>query len=62
MKLTFYAMEKGSARLRPAPPTRQWMDETSEAFAYRCLPLNIANAHGWELLSPSSFSARRTST
>ena len=58
VKLTFYAMEKGSARLRPAPPTRQWMDETSEAFAYRCLPLNIANAHGWELLSPSSFSAR----
>jgi hypothetical protein len=26
-------------------------------FAYRCLPLNIANAHGWEILCPSAFSA-----
>ncbi len=24
--------------------------------AYRCLPLSIANAYGWELLSPSTFS------
>ena len=46
--------------LRPAPATRQWMDETSEAFAYRCLPLNIANAHGWEILAPAAFSARWT--
>jgi hypothetical protein len=34
------------------------MDATPEAFAYRCLPLNIANAHGWELLSPCGFEAR----
>jgi len=33
------------------------MDETPEAFAYRCLPLNIANAHGWEVLSPCAFDA-----
>jgi hypothetical protein len=33
------------------------MDATPEAFAYRCLPLNIANAHGWEVLSPCGFSA-----
>lgn len=58
MKLVFYPTGNGGAKLRPAPPTRQWMDETHEAFAYRCLPLNIANAHGWELLSLSSFSAR----
>ena len=45
-------------RIRPAPATRQWMDETQHSFAYRCLPLNIANAHGWEMLSPTGFTAR----
>jgi Family of unknown function (DUF6065) len=29
---------------------RAWMDATDQRFAYRCLPLNIANAHGWEIL------------
>lgn len=33
------------------------MDNTPESFAYRCLPLNIANAHGWEVLSPCAFAA-----
>jgi len=28
------------------------MDATHARFAYRCLPLAIANAHGWELLCP----------
>ncbi len=58
MKLIFYAIGDDGAELRSGLPTRAWMDETNEAFAYRCLPLNIANAHGWEFLSASSFSAR----
>jgi hypothetical protein len=33
------------------------MDRTPESFAYRCLPLNIANAHGWEILTPVAFDA-----
>jgi hypothetical protein len=33
------------------------MDATPDAFAYRCLPLNIANAYGWELLMPTTVSA-----
>ena len=33
------------------------MNATHYRFAYRCLPLNIANAHGWEVLSPAGFSA-----
>ena len=44
-------------RIRAASPRREWMDETPESFAYRCLPLNIANAHGWEILSPCGFEA-----
>jgi hypothetical protein len=33
------------------------MSDTPESFAYRCLPLNIANAHGWEVLSQCAFDA-----
>jgi hypothetical protein len=33
------------------------MDATSDKFAYRCIPLSIANASGWEILSPCSFRA-----
>jgi hypothetical protein len=29
------------------------MDATDQRYAYRCLPLSIANAMGWELLSPT---------
>ena len=43
--------------VRPAPADREWMDATGERFAYRCLPLTIANAHGWEILSPVGFAA-----
>ena len=28
-----------------------------ERFAYRCLPLSIANAHGWEILCGTGFTA-----
>ena len=36
-----------------------WMDATPERFAYRCLPLNMANQYGWELLCPVDVAARR---
>jgi hypothetical protein len=35
----------------PADVQRDWMNRTNERFAYRCLPLNIANQHGWFLLN-----------
>lgn len=33
------------------------MDASNGRFAYRCLPLLIANQHGWFLGSPAGFSA-----
>lgn len=33
--------------LIPAPTRRDWMDETAEKYANRCLPLLIANQSGW---------------
>jgi hypothetical protein len=56
-ELVCYLQPGWSPLIRPAPATRPWMDATPEAFAYRCLPLNIANAHGWEILSPCGFEA-----
>lgn len=42
--------------IRPAQQTRDWMDASPEKYGYRCLPLNIANSHGWEILNPWDFS------
>lgn len=57
MDLICYLNAGWAPLIRPAPATRAWMDATPESFAYRCLPLNIANAHGWEVLSPCAFDA-----
>jgi Family of unknown function (DUF6065) len=49
MKLTAYSLAPDPLPLRPASPTRAWMDRIPDRHAYRCLPLDIANAHGWEI-------------
>lgn len=36
---------------------RQWMDATPHRFAYRCLPLTIANQTGWWVTNPVGFTA-----
>jgi hypothetical protein len=33
------------------------MERAPESFPYRCLPLAIANSHGWDILSPRGFEA-----
>jgi hypothetical protein len=56
-RLTAYVIDGHAMRIRPAPLERDWMDRSDQRFAYRCLPLNIANAHGWEILNSTGFSA-----
>lgn len=58
MDLDFFVHPAWRPRIRPAAPKRDWMEATPERFAYRCLPLAIANAHGWEVGSPCGFEAR----
>jgi hypothetical protein len=58
MDFVCYVKPGWAPRIRPASPKRAWMDATTDSYAYRCLPLNIANAHGWEILSPCGFEAR----
>ncbi len=40
----------------PLSLQRDWMSETRGKYAYKCLPLNIANQYGWAVLSPADFS------
>ncbi len=57
MKLICYPYSNTPPLIRPAPSSRDWMDATPESFAYRCLPLTVANSYGWEILNPRGFSA-----
>lgn len=36
---------------------RDWMDQTPNKYAYRCLPLKIANQTGWWVRNPVGFTA-----
>jgi hypothetical protein len=56
----FYAYEiypPVDVSLTTAPINRPWMDETPQRFAYRCLPLSMANQAGWFVGCPASFVA-----
>jgi hypothetical protein len=52
MKLNCFALSDSAPKIAPARAARQWMDEFPDRHAYRCLPLSIANAHGWDILCP----------
>jgi hypothetical protein len=56
-ELVFYQVMPDAPTIAPARSERAWMDATPERYAYRCLPLSIANATGWEILCPCSFEA-----
>ena len=39
----------------PSNPNRDWMDETPNRFAYRCLPLIMGNSIGWQIKTKFPF-------
>jgi Family of unknown function (DUF6065) len=53
--LTAYQLGGCTMEIVPAPAHRDWMSSTKEQFANRCLPLLIANQHGWLLLNDVPF-------
>ncbi len=57
LNLTAYLVNDRPPAMRPGELKREWMDRTRDRFAYRCLPLTIANQSGWDLLCPASFTA-----
>ena len=56
-QLRCYRLRDDAPALVPARSDRDWMDATDQRFAYRCIPLSIANASGWEILLPFSVEA-----
>lgn len=57
MKFECYPLDGIELDIQPSDRRRGWMDQTPGAFAYRCLPLSIANAHGWEIRCSGTFEA-----
>jgi hypothetical protein len=55
----FYAYEvhpPSGMSLATAPVGRDWMDKTDRRYAYRCLPMLLANTNGWFIRNPIDFS------
>lgn len=48
--IVLYRINKGvPIYIRQGVRERKWMDETEDKYAYRCLPLTIANQNGYEI-------------
>jgi hypothetical protein len=63
LELIAYSLHQSPPmRIVAAPGTRAWMDATPSRFAYRCLPLLIANQAGWLVLNSQPFRATRDGT
>lgn len=61
MELTAYVVSDATGWLiEPASLEREWMDQTPSRFAYRCLPLVMANQAGWFVRCPVDFRVRWT--
>jgi hypothetical protein len=58
VKLKIFALTDRPPPIVAAPRTRGWMDAFPGRHAYRCLPLDIANAYGWEVQSTHTFTIR----
>src|SRR5262249_22987994 len=55
--ITAYQIHRMEDNIVASSPKRAWIDKTADKHAYRCLPLTLANAWGWNLLCPASFKA-----
>ncbi|MEO7502486.1 MAG: DUF6065 family protein [Gemmatimonadaceae bacterium] len=53
-----YRVAETAMRIVPANADRAWLNELPSRFGYRCLPLRLANQHGWFLLNSHTFRAR----
>lgn len=57
LELTAFATSEDAKQypITTIGPRRDWMDQTTNKFAYKCLPLTIANTQGWVILNPCEF-------
>ena len=54
-KVKIYNIEDRPLIIKPGQRQRQWMDDTPGSFAYRCLPLSMANMTGWDIFASDDF-------
>ncbi len=58
LQITAFEVIEDPMPLQSAQRARPWMEDTVDRFAYRCLPVAIANQVGWDILCPVAFTAR----
>jgi len=58
LRITAYEVVEEPLPIRTSERARDWIEALPDRFAYRCLPLAMANQLGWELLCPVTFTAR----
>lgn len=58
LNLTAYRVSAAPFGLVPAAAGRSWMERTPERYAYRCLPLVIANQAGWFITAGTEVRSR----
>ena len=51
-----YLVEPGYSNINPMQVKRDWMDNTSDAHAYKCFPVSLANQIGWSISFPEDIS------
>ena len=50
MKVVLRKNHQNPPEIRQSRRKRDWMDDTYNKHAYKCLPLTAANVHGWEMV------------
>ena len=58
MQLECYKVHDIAPEIVPGRSQRDWMDAFPDRHPYRCLPLTMANATGWEILCPIDLKIR----
>jgi hypothetical protein len=56
MEVSLVRVHHQPPEIRQSRPRRDWMDESYKKHAYKCLPLTVANTHGWEVILPEEVS------
>lgn len=56
MEFNVYRLYEDCANIEPLRNKRDWMDETLNSHAYRCMPLSLANSYGWGISFPEDIS------
>src|SRR4051794_30891026 len=58
LRLTaYYRSPRPAMRIVPSGRWRDWMNDTTLRYANRCLPMLVANEHGWWLLNERRVAA-----